>query len=59
MNEVPMVVSAGSKYVGTSAVCTPQVICPSGAAVAGATDSDRARTTRTLTRRLTALTLIG
>ena len=47
-----MVVSAGSKYVGASEVCTPQVSCPSGAAVAGATASDRAMTTRAPTRKL-------
>ena len=32
MNGVTIIVSAGSKYVGTSVVCTPQVTCPSGAA---------------------------
>src|SRR5258706_5282844 len=53
MNEVPMVVSAGSKYEGTKVVCTPHVTCPSGAAAAGATMDSSARTTRKRTRRLT------
>jgi hypothetical protein len=37
MNGVMMPgVSAGSSHVGASVTCTPQVICPSGAAAAGA-----------------------
>src|SRR5262245_4155071 len=36
MNDVPARVSAGSKYAGTSVVCTPHVTWPSGAAAAGA-----------------------
>ena len=35
MNDVPMIVSAGSKYAGTSVVCTPHVSWPSGAAATG------------------------
>src|SRR5262245_54711431 len=37
MNDVPASVSAGSKYAGTSVVCTPHVTWPSGAAADGAT----------------------
>src|SRR5258705_5172579 len=36
MNGVPWMLSAGSNHVGTSVVWTAQVICPSGAASAGA-----------------------
>src|SRR5947207_2868708 len=50
MNGVTMVVSAGSKYVGTSVVCTAHVSWPSGAATAG-TATPRISATR---RRLRA-----
>ena len=58
MNDVPMIVSAGSKYDGTSVVCTPHVSWPSGAATATATEakSRTAMTSHVPTRRVTEAT---
>ena len=51
MNGVPWMVSAGSNQVGTSVVCTAQVICPSGAASPGRAPSARSMTMSNETER--------
>src|SRR5262245_37145019 len=43
-------VSAGSNHVGASEMCTPHVICPSGAAPAGAAIASRASTAQAAKR---------
>src|SRR5882724_3820536 len=53
MNDVMIVVSAGSKYVGTSVVCTPHVTWVSGAAPASTAPSRMVTSASASVRRVT------